>query len=126
MYYDKSIDIITEKDAMKNKSYYVVGPESYASYIGYLYDSEYAASEETSSKYIGKSMNAVVQTDSSIGMYVKDAILTKNITIDDLLYNNIDSNNKLSIAYINGDNCLEFISAGVKINIKSNNDIDNK
>lgn len=122
MYYDKGIDIITEKDAMKNKSYYVVGPESYASYIGYLYDSEYAASEETSSKYIGKSMNAVVQTDSSIGMYVKDAILTKNITIDDLLYNNIDSNNKLSIAYINGDNCLEFISAGVKINIKSNND----
>ena len=123
MYYDKDIELITEKKDMTNKSYYIVGPDSYASYIGYLYDSAYASSEETSSKYIGKSINAVVQngTDKT-GIYVKDAILTKNITIDDLLYNSINSNNKLSIAYINGDNCLEFISAGVKINIKSNND----
>lgn len=122
MYYDKNIDIITDKEDMKNKSYYLVGPDSYSSYVGYLYDSDYAISEKLSSKYIGKSVNAVVKTDSSIGMRVKDALLTKKISIDDLLCNATYNNTKMSVAYINGDNCLEFISSGVKINIKSTND----
>ena len=126
MYYDSSIDV---------DSYYIVGPDKNdcSTYIGYLYTPANDISEEDDSefsyaldkKYITRSIDHVIKdtTDGSVNMITfKDFILNGNGSIDDMIYNANIQDNRFSTAYMSGANTLEFISGGVKIRIKSNND----
>lgn len=114
------------------KSYFCVGTEgdSYNKYLGYL---QYVSKNKESDiykKYITKSLNMTTyQYDSNykitsdlFGVPYKNYILYGNGKLDDLLYDSHDYTNKFSVAYLSGDNALEFISGGVKFRIKSNND----
>jgi hypothetical protein len=121
MYYDSSIE---------TKSYYIVGSETTdcSTYIGYLYAStnDTDTTIQNSKKYISRSLDQVIKDTSNskmTKMYTfKDFILNGNGSIDDILYSANMCSNRFSIAYLSGDNTLEFISAGVKIRIHSNND----
>ena len=126
MYYDSSIGV---------DSYYVVGPneKDCSTYIGYLYTPANDASTGDSSsfsyaldkKYITRSVDHVVKDiagGSTVMAVFKDFMLKGNGAIDDMIYNTNMQDNRFSIAYMSGANTIEFISAGTKIRIKSNND----
>lgn len=117
-------------------SYYVPNDTAYNTYLGYMY----LANKNTLGcskwkKYIPKTFDDIIEiediegnSDSYVddyGMsgrkYLKTYILKNKGSLDDILYDGKDSSNKFSPAYISGENTLEFISAGIKIRIRSNN-----
>lgn len=126
MYYDASIGV---------DSYYIVGPNAAdcSTYIGYLYapandvptDGSNEFSYALDKKYISRSIDQIIKdtSDKTVKLYTfKDFILNGNGAIDDMIYNTNTQDNRFSISYMSGANTLEFISAGVKFRIKSNND----
>lgn len=116
-------DINTGKENLTNKSYFVSGSDSYSNYLGFLYNNNKYVSDIFYKKYIKNSVKDIIKEVGSIeGSYLKDAVLNENATVDELIYDGYDYTNKYSVAYISGSNTLEFISAGVKIKIKSTND----
>ena len=120
--------LVTERDGITNKSYYVCGTDSYNTYLGYLCYPNKNNESKIYKKYFTKSLTSPTtseytsQEHSLLGMYLKDSILSDKGALDDILYDSKDNVNKFSVAYKCGDNTLEFISAGVKFRIKSNND----
>ena len=77
-------------------------------------------------KYLYKISNTLLSEINGEGISIKDAILSGRISIDDILYYNSITRNKFSIAYKAGDNAIEFVSAGLKIKIRSaNSDVIN-
>ena len=120
--------LVTERDGITNKSYYVCGTDSYNTYLGYLCYPNKNSESKIYKKYFTKSLTSPTtseytsQEHSLLGMYLKDSILSDKGALDDILYDSKDNVNKFSVAYKCGDNTLEFISAGVKFRIKSNND----
>ncbi len=120
--------IVTEKEGLVNKSYYVCGTESYNTYLGYLCYGGKNNETTIYKKYFTKSLTSPTTSEESnashkmLGIYLKDSILDDKGSLDDILYDSKDYDNKFSVAYKSGDNTIEFISAGVKFRIKSNND----
>lgn len=120
--------INTEKEGLTNKSYYVCGTESYNTYLGYLCYSGKNNESTIYKKYFTKSLTSPTTSEESdaehsmLGIYLKDSILNDKGSLDDILYDSKDYENKFSVAYKCGDNTIEFISSGVKFRIKSNND----
>ncbi len=117
-----------------SSSYFVSGSNTYSSYLGYLYYKNTGNSDEDTSsdndylkynKYIGTSLNNLAlptsPTSDIIGVTEKEYILDGNGTLEDILYNSTNSNNRFSVAYNAGEDTLEFISSGVKFRIKTNN-----
>lgn len=115
------------------KSYYCVGAEEdsyYNKYLGYLQYINKNKESEIYKKYITKSLNMhTYEYDSSynkkteyFGIPYKNVILEGVGRLDDILYDSKDYDNKFSVAYLSGDNTIEFISGGIKLRIKSTND----
>lgn len=99
-------------------SYYVVGTDSpNNTYLGYLYNDNKSTDTVGYRKYINNSLNEIVKTS-----YSKDLLLEGNLSIDDILYDTGDNENKYSVCYLSGENTIEFISGGIKFKIKSTND----
>lgn len=102
-------------------SYFVPNDVSYSTHMGYLNIPDKNTGEfKGNSKYIPKSLYDVVSTSNG-RMYEKTCILQGIASLDDILYDAYDYNNKFTRVYRSGTNTIEFISAGLKFRIKSNN-----
>lgn len=112
----ENIRLMYDYDELQKDSYYIAGSNTYNEYLGYLYNKDKSGER----KYIKNSVSDIISSDTQ--EYVRDMMLTKNITIDDLIYDVNDNINKYSVVYLSGDNTLEFISAGIKFRVKSTND----
>jgi hypothetical protein len=116
----------------KTDSYYIPGKGTYDSYLGILYlkDRNITSISDgvqysSFKKYINRSLIDIVRDDNDYvkaATYEKDFILKGEGSLDDILYDPQNTENKFSVAYTAGSNTLEFISGGVKVKIKSNND----
>lgn len=128
-YIDSSGNSILQDGA---KSYFCVGTEGdlYNKYLGYLQYINKNIDSEIYKKYIVKSPNMhTYEYDEEgekkteyFGIPYKNCILNGYGRLDDLLYDSKDNTNKFSVAYLSGENTIEFISCGVKFRIKSSND----
>lgn len=116
---------------VETDSYYVVGNDSYDSYLGVLYLKERNTTSCGSypnyyfNKYINKSLDDVMFSKENkhvLGYYAKDYILDGVGCLDDILYDSKSKKTKFSTAYLSGQNTLEFISGGIKFRIRSTND----
>lgn len=116
----ENLRLMYDYDGLDGKSYYVSGSDTYSNYLGYLYNTSKDRINVGKEKYIKNALSDVVS--SSDPLYVKNALLETAVSIDDIVYDSTDYGSKYSVAYISGDNTLEFISAGIKFKIKSTND----
>lgn len=114
-----------------SSSYYIVGDDSYDSYLGVLYLKERNTTACGSkknyefNKYINKSLDDTLFNNENkdlLGGYCKDFILYGEGALDDILYDSYSQKTKFSTAYLSGQNTLEFISGGIKFKIRSSND----
>lgn len=114
------------KNMINTKSYFIPYTMSeddlqneinFNSSIGYMnYNAEY-------DKYISHSLDAIIKPyNSDTGISAMDGILNGYMSLDDMLYDKKSMGRKYSRVYISGENGIEFISGGLKIRIRSNND----
>lgn len=89
----------------------------FADIIGFRYVQKIDAGEYK--KYYTRFIDSKIDASTT----VRDSIYTGDMSIDSLLYRNQNLEDKSSQTYLRGNNTLEFISGGVKFNLKFNSDL---
>lgn len=94
-----------------------VNNKLFSELIGFRYVPRIDA--DTYKKYYTRFIDSKIDADTT----VRDVIYNGNASIDNLLYGDQNITDKSSQVYLRGNNTLEFISAGVKLNLKFNSDL---
>jgi len=98
------VDLNDEENTKTNKIF--------SSLMGFTYVPKISGEEYK--KYFSNMLESNIDSSTSF----RNSIFKGLMSIDNLLYTNNNYKNKFSKVYFRGDNTLEFISSGVKFNIK--------